>query len=650
MRKLFSLFFLFFAFTVSSKAQEKRVTCSKAIALHTKKNMRSTLSEEALQLMDQYNVHYYKLDVAAERTDIAISGNTTMAATVVHGPLSSFVFELCHDMTIDSIRFNGALMTYTRTDSLVTVSLPAALSNGSLFQSVVYYHGVPSGGVLHGTEPFHDQPVTCSLSEPFNAYHWFAVKQILSDKADSVDVWITTSDDNKAGSNGMLNNTTVLPGNKVRYEWKSSYPIAYYLISFSVAQYMEYTLYAHPAAASQAIPVINYIYDSPEALAYFKTELDKTPDMIETFSDLFGLYPFDQEKYGHCTAPIGGGMEHQTMTTVNDFFTGLTAHELAHQWFGDHVTCASWHDIWLNEGFASYSELIYHQTDLASNAQSWLDNAHGEATSFPSGSVYVDDTTDSGRIFDSRLTYKKGGLLLHMLRFEINDDQLFFQGLKNYQQAFSFRTATAADFKNTMESTTGKDFDAFFNQWYYGSGYPVLSATWNHDPNGSFYLRASQTGSDPSVTPLYKTSLQILLTRSGAADTLIRIFLDQAINGFAFPHVQGTVTGITLDPNQWLIHKVDHIEYDPSLLITATQHMEEAKKITAYPNPTPSNIRLDIPENYTDVAKLYDARGQQLLSIPIEGSSVVIKTDTLSPGLYLIVMQQGRRTLSFIKE
>ncbi|MBC7485568.1 MAG: M1 family metallopeptidase, partial [Cytophagaceae bacterium] len=405
-----------------SKAQEQPVHCSKSTAFTNKRQSRTSVSLEILQLMDQYDVHYYKLDIAAERSTTALSGHTTLQAKVVNGPLSVFVFELGNEMTIDSLRFNGSLSPFTRTDSFVTVTLPASLMNGSNIKADVYYSGTPNGGVGNDAEPFGNERITWTLSEPFNAYHWFAVKQILTDKADSVSVCITTSDENKAGSNGLLKNTTVLPGNKIRYEWKSNYPIAYYLISFTVGKFIDYTIYANPAGAPHTIPVVNYIYSDPAALPYFKTELDKTPDMIETFSDLFGLYPFHEEKYGHCTAPIGGGMEHQTMTTVNDFFTGLTAHELAHQWFGDHVTCASWKDIWLNEGFASYSEYLYHQTDLASNAQDWLDNAHQEATSVPTGSVYVDDTTNTGRIFDSRLTYKKGGLLLHMLRFEINDD------------------------------------------------------------------------------------------------------------------------------------------------------------------------------------------------------------------------------------
>ncbi len=631
------------------KAQVESVKCSKHASFINHRTQRTSLSDEQLQFMNQYDVHYYKIDIAAERTTVDISGNSIIEATVVNGPLSTFVFELSSEMTIDSLRFNGVLQTFTRTDSCVSIALASPLSNGTSIRAIVYYRGTPLAGVVNGNEPFHNQPITCTLSEPYNSYHWFAVKQFLTDKADSVEVWITTSNENKAGSNGLLKNITVLPGNKNRYEWKSNYPIAYYLISIAVGQFMDYTLSAHPAGAAQPIPIINYIYDSPEALAYFKTEIDKTPDMVETYSNFFGLYPFSEEKYGHCTAPIGGGMEHQTMTTVNDFFTGLTAHELAHQWFGNHVTCASWKDIWLNEGFASYAEYLYHETDLASNAQDWLTNAHSTALSEPTGSVYVDDTTNVARVFDGRLTYKKGGLLLHMLRFEIDNDALFFQGLKNYQQTYSHRTATQNEFKQIMETTSGMEFDPFFNHWYFGSGYPILSATWNHSTEGVFYLQLSQVGSDPALTPIYATSLQIQLQRTAAADTLIRCFIDKATNNIVLPHVQGTVTNLVLDPNEWLLNKVDEIVYDPSLIIASTTSSQHNKLIHLFPNPAIEEINLSIPENYTDTARLYDALGQELKTFSLDGKTYTLKTNHLTPGLYVIVLQEGNQSIRFIK-
>ena len=156
----------------------------------------------------------------------------------------------------------------------------------------------------------------------------------------------------------------------MRYEWKSRHPIDYYLISVSVAPYLEYLNYAHPPRPT--VPVVNYVYNQA-ALGNFQSEIDRTPGFIENYSALCGLYPFADEKYGHSMAPLGGGMEHQTMTTQDGFNFTLTAHELFHQWFGDNVTCGSWEDIWLNEGFASYGEYLSLQALAAPSRCPCLD-------------------------------------------------------------------------------------------------------------------------------------------------------------------------------------------------------------------------------------------------------------------------------------
>ena len=175
--------------------------------------------------------------------------------------------------------------------------------------------------------------VVWSLSEPFSAYEWFPCKQSLRDKADSSFVAVTVPDTCKAGSNGVLINTVPLGNGFTRYEWKNKHAIDYYLISVAVAKYIEYSFYANPVGAPNPILIQNFIYDNPQTFIYFEDEINETGDFIELFYDLYGPYPFEDQKYGHCMAPIGGGMEHQTMTTQGSFSKGLTAHELAHQWW-----------------------------------------------------------------------------------------------------------------------------------------------------------------------------------------------------------------------------------------------------------------------------------------------------------------------------
>jgi aminopeptidase N len=343
-----------------SKTQAQH-TCADSRSLTTTRM--AVASPQHMQLMNLYDVTFYGLDLGLERNSVYITGSVTTHANVKSAPLSVFAFELHPNYTIASVTINGAQQSnITRNGSNVSVNLTTIVPAKGKVVAVISYSGTaPNGGnaaIGNGFNTARESQwgndVTWSLSEPYAAYEWWPTKQVLTDKADSVHVAVTTSPENKVGSNGLLTNTVTLPSGKVRYEWKSRYPIDYYLISVAVSDYEEYVQFANPAGATKPIPVVNYVYKG--SLANYKNQIDFTPPLIEHFSELFTLYPFALEKYGHSMAPIGGGMEHQTMTTQSTFTFTLTAHELAHQWFGDNVTCASWQDIWLNEGFASYAE------------------------------------------------------------------------------------------------------------------------------------------------------------------------------------------------------------------------------------------------------------------------------------------------------
>jgi aminopeptidase N len=198
----------------------------------------------------------------------------------------------------------------------------------------------------------------------------------------------------------------------------------------SVSKYVEYNVFAHPAGSTDSILIQNYIYDNPATLQNFKNDIDETADFLEYFSTIYGPYPFPNEKYGHCMAPLGGGMEHQTMTTQGTFSKGLTSHELAHQWFGDHVTCGSWADIWVNEGFATYSEYLMLSKLYPNEASAEMSGNHNQVLQQAGGAVWVEDSLNGSRLFSGRLTYAKGAAIIHTFRFIMNNDSAFFRALK----------------------------------------------------------------------------------------------------------------------------------------------------------------------------------------------------------------------------
>ncbi|OGX87609.1 hypothetical protein BEN47_00060 [Hymenobacter lapidarius] len=497
----------------------------------------TTTSVPHRRKMDRYDVKYYKLDLALENTSLNVAGSVLMRLRVGSQPLDSLAFELYQapagsaasaaSLLIDSVVVDGRKSPGVRHKGPdATAKLAVVATANSLVDARIYYHGTaPSGqsaAIGNGLsnrkdvhlEPVNGSPkfpynVTWSLSEPFSAHEWFPCKQVLTDKADSVDVWVTTAATNKVGSNGVLVRTVPVAGNKVRYEWKSRHPIAYYLVSVAVAPYVEYVNYANPVGGPR-IAIVNYVYNQ-SYLDFWKSRIDLTPGFIENFSVLAGLYPFADEKYGHATAPISGGMEHQTMTTQDGFSFTLTAHELFHQWFGNNVTCASWEDIWLNEGFASYGEYLSLQAfSTPANARGWMNEAHRLAQ-FSGGSLYVTDTTSVARIFDYYLSYKKGAGVIHMLRYLLNDDARFFRALRTYQSQFRGGTARTADLQRVFEAEAGRSLDYFFRQWYRGRGYPTFTGRWNQGGN-RFVLRVDESVSQPAVTPFFETDVDYLLT------------------------------------------------------------------------------------------------------------------------------------------
>ncbi len=618
-----------------------------------------TLSSVAhQQRMHQYDVNFYKLDVSLERNSIYVAGGVTINATTTQADFDTFAFELHPNLTIDSIRVNGQLANAQRTGGDANVVLPNALPAGAPVSAIIYYHGTaPSGasaaignGLSTGSSPSWNRQVTWSLSQPFAAYEWWPCKQILTDKADSVHVFVTTSNENKVGSNGLLTAQVPLPNNKVRYEWKSSYPIAYYLISVAVSDYIEYTIYAHPAGSTDSVMIQNYIYSNPGTLPNFKADIDDTAPMLEYFSEEFGLYPFHTEKYGHSMAPFSGGMEHQTMTTQGFFEFTLTAHELGHQWFGDNVTCASWSDIWLNEGFASYSEYLalYHLKSPVT-ARNWMNSVHGSVMSQLGGSVYVADSTNVTRIFNSRLSYDKGAALVHMLRFEVNNDSLFFQILRQYQTQFGDSTARTSDLKNLFEVMTGRSFTDFFNQWFYGQGYPAITLRWNQ-LGDTLHLQANQGASMPSVTPVFKTPLELKLLFANG-DTTIRVMLDQPVNMY-LQSVASTVTGIQVDPNQWILNQLGGVFHDTSLGVTGVDDTDVSLSVKAFPNPFTNELY--ISEMPASGAKLIitDMLGRVMSEKTVTTSNDMVTLQHLPTGLYLlqILSEEGKQVIKIIKQ
>ncbi|MCB0537242.1 MAG: T9SS type A sorting domain-containing protein, partial [Bacteroidetes bacterium] len=431
-----------------------------------------------------------------------------------------------------------------------------------------------------------------------------------------------------AGSNGLLINEINLPNNKKRFEWKHNHAIDFYLISFSVADYQEYNFNV-TLPNSQSVLVQNYVYDHPNLLNQFQSDIDETGAMLIEFSNKYGIYPFANEKYGHCMAPFSGGMEHQTMTTQGFFNRSLTAHELGHQWFGDHVTCATWGHIWINEGFASYSEYIFQESVNYNIAQNDMAGVHNNVMSQPGGSIYVYDDNNENAIFNSRLVYDKGSALVHMIRHWVNDDNLFFTALQTYQNIFEDSTATAEDFFSVIENIAEIDLQNELQQWYYGEGYPTFSLKYNNSPNG-LIIELSQAGSMSNITPFFETAIEIKLNFNNGTDTILRVNNEWNNQQYLFNQMP-TISSIEIDPLNWVLNKVGNVEEDLNLVYTSINSINKSNNITLYPNPNKGSFIVETEEQTP--YKIYDLLGKEIKSgVLKEGKNQI---DLLSvKGLY----------------
>jgi len=618
--------------------QENSTFCSKRDRIKHQSLKSNSLNLAQIAQTEKYDVNYYKLNLNMTNTSTTLSGYGEMQATAI-ASIDTVLYELFSSLTISSVSLNGANVPFTRSGSAVKIA--ANVSPGTSFIIRTNYSGTPptaqtnplgGSGMSNATSPSWGNEVVWSLSEPFCAYEWWPCKQSLTDKADSCDVFITVPNSCKAGSNGVLTQVVNLGNGSSRYEWKHRHPIDYYLISVAVAEYVEYNVYANPVGAPSPILIQNYIYNNPQTLPNFQADIDETVDFMELFYDLYGPYPFEDEKYGHCMAPFSGGMEHQTMTTQGFFNPTLTAHELGHQWWGDYVTCASWCDIWVNEGFASYSEQIMLENLYPGQEVQNMQSVHNNVMSQPGGSVWVLDSLNEARIFSGRLTYDKGAAIVHTMRYMLNDDQLFYATLKNFLSSKAFGTAFGVDVRDAFAQASGINFTPFFDEWYFGEGFPTYSVQWKQLGNDAL-VQISHTSSAPNVTPTFTNPIDLKFVRPGNTDTTIRFDITSNSNLFQINGIGTLSNSISIDPQNWVVNQNGTITINQLLGLESPNGSEGME---LYPNPSNEEIYINnIPNDCR--YSIYDMYGKVQLMDKVSGGNS-IKTSSLPSGTYLLVL------------
>ena len=633
---------LVFALFSTAKAQ---VYHSCALHQSSRDVYKNPLNE---QWLSAYDVKHYSLSLEVDNKSTQIVGVAELVFEATRD-MDTLVLELQDGLDVSGVMFSedvgstvypdGNELVFVHQNAAIFITLDRTLLLGELLRVKIMYGGEAGrdrgffAGISNKKGTDYGFDVTYTLSEPLNARDWFPVKQVLEDKIDSVTIKLICDKSLLAGSNGLLVQVEDVGDDHI-LTWKTYYPMAYYLLSFSVAEYMDYSFYAPLSDKNDSVLVQNFIYNTEEVLTDWKEGIDNTGAFITLYSQLLCDYPFAKEKYGHCMAPMGGGMEHQTMTTLQNFKYFLVAHELAHQWFGDHITCGNWQDIWINEGFASYMEYVAAEHLLGpEEAADWIEKAISIALGEPEGSVYVpaEGVEDDYRLFSYGLSYKKGALLLHMIRFMLDDKELFFEVLSTYLDRFQNGLATGADFQAILEEVSQMDFSCFFDQWYYGEGYPIFQLFW--EQAGDSLLIRSEQSTSAALTPLFQVPFELEIVYLNGQRERVRLMQENNEEEFSVP-VEGVVDRIIFDPDNHLLKTA-----------SVSQKLPVDKPYHYGPNPVTRELTIQ----FSNIAVIENVRisnlaGQEVYRDSGTSNPLILNLSTLADGPYLLELTSASKT------
>jgi aminopeptidase N len=591
---------------------------------------------------NDYDIKYLKFNLHVTDTSVYVWGDVSTTALITAPSMINYVFELDTLMVIDSAKVNGTLLSVTNVGFVRTIALPAALPAGSYFTAQIFYHGVPppGGGFFNGLTyavSGGGTKMIYTVSDPWVALDWWPVKQSCDDKIDSVDMFVTVPRGVVDGSNGILVNvdTSTTPG-FWQYHWQTHYAIDYYLISIAVARFGEYKSYMHFTGSTDSMLIQNFFTDTTTFNPLYKANFDSIDQIINFYSSLFGRYPFWQEKYGVCYTTLPGGMENQTMTTIGVPNTYIIAHELMHQWFGDHVTYLTWGEMWLSEGFACFSEQLFldHFWGPAAGAahrQGYLNTVLGD----PCGETYVTDTSGPNTLFNQPTVYDKGQGIVTMLRYMAPSDSVFFLALRTYQQYYAFSNASIANLNNIVDSLYGYSVDSFFRQWIYGSGFPKYTVTW--DQVGTTVLvKLVQAPSCSTKPTFFYTPVELQLYSASTGNTAVVWAYDTLTTQvFTYDWAQ-PMDSLVLNPDFLTIcRKIGIIKQDTALRLELTTGHVATQAIKIFPNPTKNFWQIDhLPEKTQLI--LTDINGRNIWQGESTKGSTIIPGDRLPAGSYLL--------------
>jgi len=553
-------------------------------------------------------------------------------------------------IVIDSVTSKGK--SFSQGASITTITLDQSHAIGDTVSVKIYYHHLNvSDNAFFATSGF-----VFTDCEPEGARYWFPCWDKPSDKA-TTNITVKVPKAAKLGSNGILKDT-VVSSDSLWYHWVSKDPVATYLtvITAKSGYNLDIVYWKKPSNPSDSIPLYFY-WNTGETASNLSSMKTKVPLMATYFSSIFGEHPFEKNGFATLNSSFtSGGMENQTLTSLcaNCWDEATVSHEFSHQWFGDLITCGTWADLWLNEGFATYIESLWlehyygtsnYKSDLASKASEYLSGNPGWAIYNPDWAV---TTPDINTLFNTAITYDKGGCVLHMLRYVLGDT-LFFNAIKSYgtDTDFRFKNILTSDFVTKMNTVTGQDLNWFFNEWIYAANHPTYTNTYSITSVGTnlwtVKFTAKQTQSSPSF---FQMPLEIKIGFSNSTDTTIRVTNTSNSQTFAWNFTKQP-SSVTFDPNSNIILKTASLSQVLGVEETSATPLSYQLGQN-YPNPfNPSTlISYDLGASEDVIIRVYDLMGNELRTLVKERQSsghheIKFNGEELPSGAYYYQIRAG---------
>ena len=609
MKKIYFFFFIFLT-PFYGKDIEPKYLCSHEKSASRWQTQNSTLNQN----QEKIDIKFYELNLDIDFNSSRLRGSVTVNGVIGNIYPDFIELDLYDNMTVDSILQNNIPILYLHENDMLKIPLSdITLDDESLFSLTIFYQGTPDHCGAGGFKFDEHQNIghVWTLSEAYCARSWWPCKDDPSDKADSVNIIVSVPIEPAyiVASNGLLSSTTI-NNNKKTYFWKERYPITTYLVSLAIYPYTKWVDQYVSPISSDTMLIEHYVFPDRYEASYPNYSLTK--DMLSFFSELFGEYPFISEKYGHADFTWGGGMEHQTLSSMGSFSQNLIVHELGHSWWGNLITCKTFNDIWLNEGFARYCQALWAEHMYGREAYFDFMNNHAY---YGAGTIYVENPSSNSQIFSAGLSYNKASWVLHMLRHKVGET-MFFDILKSYasNDSLSYNAASTLDFQKVCEDISGLDFEQFFQQWIYGEKYPKYELSWWHEGNGIYNVKIDQ------VQSYNFFSMPIDLKFSGSAgpslvDTTIVIENNNSSKLYEFSGFNFLVENVMLDPENWILKEATYSVNEIDNILPDRVEVEKA-----FPNPFNSKVKLSfyINPQFGDThvsVNIFDSRGKIVESL-----------------------------------